>query len=45
MLGSRDITKLSDWKEKGGENAFAGSVREAAEFGEILVLGVRPFCY
>ena len=40
MLGSRDITKLSDWKEKGGENAFAGTVREAAEFGEILVLAV-----
>ncbi|HEY9176810.1 MAG TPA: NAD(P)-binding domain-containing protein [Flavipsychrobacter sp.] len=40
MLSSRDITKLSDWKEKGGENALVGSFKEAAEFGDILVLAV-----
>ncbi len=40
MLSSRDITKLSDWKEKGKENALVGSFKEAAEFGEILVLAV-----
>ena len=40
MLSSRDITKLSDWREKGKENALVGSFREAAEFGEILILAV-----
>lgn len=40
MLSSRDITKLSDWKEKGKEKALVGSFREAAEFGDILVLAV-----
>ncbi|MCB0696793.1 MAG: NAD(P)-binding domain-containing protein [Chitinophagaceae bacterium] len=40
MLGSRDITKLGDWKEKGGKHAFSGSFKEVAEFGEIIVLAV-----
>lgn len=40
MLSSRDITKLSEWKEMGGENALVGSFKEAAEFGDILVLAV-----
>lgn len=40
MLSSRDITKLSEWKEKGGPNALVGHFREAAEFGEILVLAI-----
>lgn len=40
MLSSRDITKLSEWKEKGGGNALVGSFKEAAEFGDILVLAV-----
>lgn len=40
MLSSRDITKLSEWKEKGKENALVGSFKEAAEFGDIIVLAI-----
>lgn len=40
MLSSRDITKLSEWKEKGKNNALVGSFKEAADFGEVLVLAV-----
>ncbi|MBW7914050.1 MAG: NAD(P)-binding domain-containing protein [Taibaiella sp.] len=40
MLSSRDITKLSEWKEKSKENALVGSFKEAAEFGDIIILAV-----
>jgi 8-hydroxy-5-deazaflavin:NADPH oxidoreductase len=41
MLSSRDLSKLSDWKEKNGEKAHMGSFEEAAKFGSILVLAVK----
>jgi len=40
MLGTRDLNKLEEWKEKHGENAHIGSMAAAAEFGEIIVLAV-----
>ncbi|MEI8278590.1 MAG: NAD(P)-binding domain-containing protein [Bacteroidota bacterium] len=40
MLSSRDISKLSAWQEKGGTQAKVGSFREAAQFGDIIVLSV-----
>jgi len=41
MLSSRDLSKLSDWKEKGGVHSHAGSFKDAAIFGDILVLAVK----
>jgi predicted dinucleotide-binding enzyme len=41
MLSSRDISKLNEWKEKGGDRAYTGSYKDAAEFGEIIVLAVK----
>lgn len=41
MLGSRDISKLSDWKSKAGEGANTGSFAEAAAYGDIVVLAVK----
>jgi len=41
MLSSRDTSKLGAWKEKGGEYAHAGNFREAAMFGEMIVLAVK----
>lgn len=41
MLSSRDLSKLGEWKEKGGERARIGSFSEAAKFGKIVVLAVK----
>ncbi len=41
MIGSRDTSKLSEWKEKEGENASTGSFEDTAEFGEIIVLAAK----
>jgi predicted dinucleotide-binding enzyme len=41
MLGSRDPQKLADWKEQAGEKARTGTFREAAAFGDLLVLAVK----
>jgi 8-hydroxy-5-deazaflavin:NADPH oxidoreductase len=38
MIGTRDKGKLSDWLKKAGKKASAGSFREAASFGQTLVL-------
>lgn len=39
MLGSRDVSKITDWqKENGGK---IGTFEETAEFGEIIVLAVK----
>lgn len=40
MLGTRDINKLADWKEKSGEHAHVGTFTETAKFGEMIVLAV-----
>ncbi len=41
MMGTRDVTKLSEWKEKGGEKAHVGSFEDAAKYGKIVVLAVK----
>jgi predicted dinucleotide-binding enzyme len=39
--GTREPEKLRAWKERGGERASVGTFREAARFGEIVVLAVK----
>jgi predicted dinucleotide-binding enzyme len=41
MVGSRDAAKLIDWAAKTGSLAKAGTVQEAARFGDIVVLAVK----
>jgi len=41
MLSTRDAAKLADWKEQGGNHAHIGTFREAAQFGDIIVLSVK----
>lgn len=41
MLGSRDAGKLKEWAAKAGSLAKAGSVKDAAKFGDIVVLAVK----
>ncbi|HEX4448681.1 MAG TPA: NAD(P)-binding domain-containing protein [Polyangiaceae bacterium] len=41
MRGSRDPSKLGDWRAGGGAKAFTGTFAEAAAFGDIVVLGVK----
>jgi predicted dinucleotide-binding enzyme len=41
MLSSHDISKLSAWKDKGGDRAHTGGFEEAAIFGDIVVLAVK----
>jgi 8-hydroxy-5-deazaflavin:NADPH oxidoreductase len=41
MLSSRDISKLEEWKQKGGSKARTGSFSDAAKFGELIVLSIN----
>jgi predicted dinucleotide-binding enzyme len=41
MLSSREVSKLADWKEKGGAHASVGNFEDAAKFGDIVVLAVK----
>ena len=41
MRGSRDPSKLADWKASAGAKASTGTFGEAARFGELVVLGVK----
>lgn len=41
MVGTRDLTKLTEWKENAGEKGQIGSFNETAAFGSILVLAVK----
>ncbi len=41
MIGSRDTSKLQDWKSKSGVKVEIGSFDDAAKFGEVLVLAVK----
>jgi 8-hydroxy-5-deazaflavin:NADPH oxidoreductase len=41
MLGSRDLQKVAEWKEKGGPRAHTGNFEETAIFGDIIVLAVK----
>ena len=37
-LGTRDPEKLKDWLKKAGNNASVGSLKDAASFGEIIII-------
>jgi predicted dinucleotide-binding enzyme len=41
MIGSRDVSKLNDWKKKSGSDIQTGSFEETARFGELIVLAVK----
>ncbi len=41
MRGSREPSKLSDWKQGAGSRARTGAFSEAASFGELVVLAVK----
>lgn len=41
MLGTRDSSKLSDWKADEANDAKIGSFNEAAIFGDIIILAVK----
>jgi len=40
-IGSRDTSKLNEWKNKAGKKGSTGSFEEAASFGQIIVLAVK----
>ena len=41
MLGSRDVSKLTEWQEQSGGKGKVGSFADAAKFGDVLVLAVK----
>jgi len=41
MIGTSDVTKLTEWKANAGQNANVGSFSEAAMYGDIVVLAVK----
>jgi len=41
MRASRSPEKLADWKSGAGERAHTGTPKQAAEFGELVVLAVK----
>jgi predicted dinucleotide-binding enzyme len=41
MRGSREPSKLGEWKSGAGENASVGTFSEAARFGDLVVLAVK----
>ena len=41
MIGSRDLSKLAEWKSNATDMGHIGSFEEAARFGEILILAVK----
>lgn len=41
MRGSREVSKLEEWRASAGPEASIGSFAEAARFGEVVVLAVK----
>ena len=41
MIGTRDASKLNDWKSAAGKGAHVGSFSDAALFGDVVVLAVK----
>jgi len=41
MIGTRDVSKLAEWKEQAGEKGQVGSFADTAAFGDIIVLAVN----
>ncbi len=40
-IGSRDLSKLAEWKLSAGEGGSIGSFEETAKFGEMIVLATK----
>ncbi|NEW83173.1 MAG: NAD(P)-binding domain-containing protein [Mariniphaga sp.] len=40
-IGTRDLTKLADWKSTAGVGGSIGSFDEAAQFGDLIVLATK----
>jgi predicted dinucleotide-binding enzyme len=40
-VGSRNISKLDEWKKQAGANGFTGSFADAASFGDIIILAIK----
>ena len=41
MIGSRDTTRLQDWKKTFGTDIGVGTFEEVASFGDVIVLAVK----
>jgi predicted dinucleotide-binding enzyme len=41
MIGTRNPSKLDEWKVKAGDKGKIGSFSETAEFGDMIILGVK----
>ena len=41
MVGTRDTSKLAEWKQSAGAKATVGTFSETAKFGDIIVLAVK----
>ena len=41
MIGSRDLSKLAEWKSSAGQYGSVGSFEETARFGELVVLATK----
>lgn len=41
MLGTRNLESLADWRADKGRGSVMGSMAQAAEFGDLLVLAVK----
>ncbi|GAA4459365.1 NAD(P)-binding domain-containing protein [Nemorincola caseinilytica] len=41
MIGSRDASKLAEWKAGSGAHAQTGTFEQAAKFGDLVVLAVK----
>jgi len=41
MIGSRDLSKLDDWKSNSGATGLIGSFEETAGFGDIIILATK----
>jgi 8-hydroxy-5-deazaflavin:NADPH oxidoreductase len=41
MIGSRDVSKLAEWKKQAGNSGSTGTFADAAIYGELLVLAVK----
>ncbi len=41
MIGTRNASKLTEWKEQNGDSANVGSFSEAAAYADVIVLAVK----
>lgn len=41
MIGTREVSKLAEWKKQVGEKGQIGNFKQTASFGDIIVLAVK----